>query len=60
MSRSDIILGVDSLPSKSSAYFEFFVQEMMIITDSSLAVSFDFRQLGRRLVFRNLLCNIRN
>ena len=53
-------LGVDSLSSKSSAYFEFFVQEMMIITDSSLAVSFDFRLLGRRLVFRNLLYNIRN
>ena len=49
-----MLLGVDSLSSKSSAYFEFFVQEMMIITDSSLAVSFDFRQLGRRLVFRNL------
>ena len=46
MSRSDMFLGVDSLSSKSSAYFEFFVQEMMIITDSSLAVSFDFRQLG--------------
>ena len=45
-----MFLVVDSLPSKSSAYFEFFVQEMMIITDSSLAVSFDFRQLGRRLV----------
>ena len=59
MSRSDMLLGVDSLSSKSSAYFEFFVQEMMIITDSSLAVSFEFRQLGRRLVFRNLLCNIR-
>ena len=55
-----MFLGVDSLSSKSSAYFDFFVQEMMIITDSSLAVSFDFRQLGRRLVFRNLLCNIRN
>ena len=55
-----MFLGVDSLPSKSSAYFEIFVQEMVIITDSSLAVSFDFRQLGRRLVFRNLLCNIRN
>ena len=48
------VLGVDSLSSKSSAYFEFFVQETMTITDSSLAVSFDFRQLGRRLVFRNL------
>ena len=47
-----MLLGVDSLSSKSSAYFEFFVQEMMIITDSSLAVSFDFRQLGRRLVFQ--------
>ena len=55
-----MLLDVDSLPSKSSAYFEFFVQEMMTITDSSLAVFFDFRQLGRRLVFRNLLCNIRN
>ena len=55
-----MFLGVDSLPSKSSAYFEFVVQEMMIITDSSLAASFDFRHLGRRLVFRNLLCNIRN
>ena len=43
-------LFVDSLSSKSSAYFEFFVQEMMFITASSLAVSFDFRQLGRRLV----------
>ena len=32
-----------------SAYFEFFVQEMMIITDSSLAVSFNFCQLGIRL-----------
>ena len=40
-----MFLGVDSLPSKSSAYFEFFVQEMMIITDSSLAVSFDFHNL---------------
>ena len=28
----------------------FFVQEMMIITASSLAVSFNFRQLSRRLV----------
>ena len=55
-----MFLGVDSLSSKSSAYFEFFVQEMMTITDSSLAVSFNFRQLGRRLVFRNLLCYIRN
>ena len=55
-----MFLGVVSLPSKSSAYFEFFVQEMMIINDSSLAVSFDFCQLGRRLVFRKLLCNIRN
>ena len=55
-----MFLGVDSLSSKSSAYFEFFVQEMMTITDSSLAVSFDFHQLGRRLVFRNLFCNIRN
>ena len=54
-----MFLGVDSLSSKSSAYFEFFMQEMMTITDSSLAVSFDFRQLGIRLVFRNLLCNIR-
>ena len=45
-----MFLGVDSLSSKSSAYFEFFVQELMIITDSSLAISFDFRQLGRRLV----------
>ena len=54
------VLCVDSLSSKSSAYFEFFVQEMMIITDSSLAVSFNFHQLGRRLVFRYLLCNIRN
>ena len=36
-----MFLGVDSLSSKSSAYFKFFVQEMMIITDSSLAVSFD-------------------
>ena len=43
-------LGVDSLSSKSYAYFEFFVQELMIINDSSLAISFDFRQLGRRLV----------
>ena len=49
---------VDSLSSKSSAYFEFFVQEMMIITDSSLAVSFDFLQLGRRLVFRNLFKHV--
>ena len=40
-----MFLGVDSLSSKSSAYFEFFVQELMIITDSSLAISFDFRQL---------------
>ena len=55
-----MFLGVDSLSSKSSAYFEFFVQEMMTITYSSLAASFDFRQLGRRLVFRNLVCNIRN
>ena len=54
-----MFLGVDSLSSKS-AYFEFLVQEMMIITDSSFAVSFDFRKLGRRLVFRNLLCNSRN
>ena len=46
------VLGVDSLSSKSSAYFEFFVQEKMIITASSLAVSFDFRQLGRRLVLQ--------
>ena len=60
MSMSDMFLGAIPLPSKSSPYFEFFVQEMMIITDSSLAVSFDFRQLGRMLVFRNLLCNIRN
>ena len=45
-----MFLGVNPLPSKASAYFEFFVPEMMIITDSSLAVSFDFRQLGRRLV----------
>ena len=45
-------LSVDSLSSKFSAYFEFFVQELMIITASSLAVSFDFRQLGRRLVLQ--------
>ena len=45
-------LSVDSLSSKSSAYFEFFVQELMIITAFSLAVSFDFRQLGRRLVLQ--------
>ena len=50
MSRSDMFLGVDSLSSKSSAYFEYFVQELMIITDSSLAISFDFRRLDRRLV----------
>ena len=30
----------------------FFVQELMIITAFSLAVSFDFRQLGRRLVLQ--------
>ena len=46
------VSGVDSLSSKYSTYFEFFVQELMIITASSLAVSFDFRQLGRRLVLQ--------
>ena len=49
-----MFLGVDSLSSKSSAYFEFFVQEMMIITASFLSVSFDFRQLGSRLVFAGI------
>ena len=47
-----MFLGVDSLSSKSYAYFEFFVQELMIITASSLAVSFNFCQLGRRLVLQ--------
>ena len=46
-------LSVDSLSSKSSAYFEFFEQELMIITAFSLTVSFDFRQLGRRLVLQD-------
>ena len=53
MSWSDRFLGgQDSLSSKSSSYFEFFLQELMVITASSLAVSFDFRQLGRRLVLQ--------
>ena len=46
-------LSVDSLSSKSSAYFDFFMQELMIITAFSLAVYFDFRQLGRRLVLQD-------
>ena len=45
MSRSDMFLGVDSMTSKSSAYYEFFVQELIIITDFSLAVSYHFHQL---------------
>ena len=50
--QGQICLGVDSLSSKSSAYFEFFVQELMIIAASSLAVSFDLHQFGRRLVLQ--------
>ena len=46
------VSGVYSLSSKSSTYFDFFVQELMIITASSLAVSFDFRRFGRRLVLQ--------
>ena len=45
-------LSVDSLSSKSSAFFDLFMQEWIIIIASSLAVSFDFRQLGRRLALQ--------
>ena len=55
-----MFLGVDSLSSKSSAYFEFFVQELMIITDSLLLFLLTFDNLVEGLFYWNLLCNIRN
>ena len=51
-------LSVDYLSSKSAAYFDFFVQELMLITAFSLAVFSTFANLVEGLFYRNLLCNI--
>ena len=51
-------LSVDSLSSKSSAYFEFFMLELMLITAFSLAVFSTFANLVEDWFYRNLLCNI--